>query len=106
MEEQYYPIVHFEAMVRLAQALKALPAQVLEQQYSYESFGSWCVTLRHRGNVSRLNYDGRDDRLSVCRSLDRKPPYSFDVERSVGSGKGLGSLDSAAIEEVCRALAS
>jgi hypothetical protein len=39
MEPQDYPIAHFEGMSRLARAMKALPAQILEHQYHSEAFG-------------------------------------------------------------------
>jgi len=106
MESQDYPIAHFERMTCLAHALKKLPAQILEHRYSGESFGSWYMTLRHKGQVSQLVYDGRDDHLGLRRSSDRKPPYSYGAEQRVGSGKGFGALDAVAIEEICRALAS
>ena len=106
MEPQDYPIEHFDRMSRLAVALKGLPAQILEHRYFGESFGSWYVVIRHGGRVSQLTYDGRDDFLSLRRSSDRKSPYSFGSEQSVGAGTGLGSLSAAAIEEVCRAVTS
>lgn len=106
MEPHDYPIAHFERMGRLALALKALPAQVLEHQYLGESFGSWYVVIRQGGRVSQLTYDGREDCLGLRRSTDRKPPYSYGPEQRVGAGTSLGDLDSAAIAEVCRALTS
>lgn len=106
MESQDYPIVHFEAMVRLATALKALPAQILEHEYSGEVFGSWYLTFRHQGIVSQLTYDGREDQLLLRRSSDRKRPYCFGAELRVGSGTGIGFLGPDTIQEVCRAIAS
>ncbi len=106
MEAQDYPIVHLEGISRLAHALKALPAQILEHHYSYESFGSWYVVLRHEGHISQLVYDGRDDHMGLRRSLDRKPPYNYGPEQSIGGGSGLGALDDSAIKEICRAIIS
>jgi hypothetical protein len=106
MEPHDYPIAHFERMSRLAVALKALPAQILEHWYSGESFGSWYVVIRQGGRVLQLAYDGREDHLGLRRSSDRKPPYSYGAEQTVGVGGGLGNLDAAAIEEVCRAVTS
>jgi hypothetical protein len=106
MEPQDYAIAHFERMNRLACALKALPAQILEHQYSGESFGSWYLVVRHSGRVSQLTYDGRENYLTLSRSPDRKPPYCYGVEQRVGAGTGFGSLNAAAIEEVCRAVTS
>jgi hypothetical protein len=106
MEPHDYPIAHFERMSRLAVALKVLPAQILEHRYLGESFGSWYVVIRQGGRVSQLTYDGREDYLGLRRSSDRKPPYSYGPEQSVGAGTGLGSLDAVAIAEVCRAVTS
>ncbi len=105
-EPQDYPIAHFEGMSRLARAMKALPAQILEHQYHYEAFGSWFLTLRHHGRVSQLACNGRDGLISIRRSSDRKPPYKYGAEETVGTGKGLGSFDAGAIEQICRALTS
>lgn len=49
MDEQDYPIRHFQEMTSLARTLKAVPAQVLAYNYSYESFGSLL------GNVDRID---------------------------------------------------
>jgi len=106
VEPQDYPILHFERMSRLAVALKALPAQIIEHQYFGESFGSWHVVVRHGGLVSQLVYDGRDDHVGLRRSSDRKPPYRYGSEQSVGPGTGLGALDAAAIQEICRAVSA
>jgi len=97
-----YPIAHFQGIERLALAFKALPAQVLEHQYFYESFGSWHLLVRHGGTVSQLSYDGRDHQLFLRRSPDRRPPYSFGSEQLVGIG--LGDLEAPAIQGICDAL--
>jgi len=105
MESHDYAIAHFESMSRFAAALKALPAQILEHSWSGQSFGSWCVVIRHGGRISQLTYDGREGHLALRHSTDRKPPYSYGAEQSV-AGNDLGSLSAAVIEEVCRAIAS
>ena len=104
MEAQDYPIVHFERMGRLAHALKALPAQVLDHNYSYEHFGSWYVVVRHKGTVSQLSFDGRDNHLGLRRSTDRKPPYQYGEEETVETGAGVDALEVAVIERICRAI--
>jgi hypothetical protein len=106
MEPHDYATEHFERMSQLSRALKKLPAQVLEHRYLGDTFGSWYVVIRHSGRVSELSYDGRDDYLALRRSPDRKPPYSYGPQEPVGAGTGLGSLNGAAIEEVCRAVTS
>ncbi len=106
MEPQDYPIAHFEGMSRLARAMKALPAQILEHEYHFEAFGSWCLTLRHHGSVSQIVYDGRDGLISIRRSSDRKPPYRYGTLETVGTGEGLGSFDARAIAQICRVLTS
>ena len=104
MEAQDEPIAHFERMSKLGQALKALPAQILEHSYSYESFGSWSLVFRYKGQVHQIIYDDRDDHVGLRGSADRKPPYRYGLEKSLGTGAGLSSLDAAAIEEICRVI--
>ncbi len=78
MEAQDYPIQHFKAMADLATAAKAIPAQVLESDYSCESFGSWSITLRCRGTTVRVVYDGKEHEVSMQRSRTRKAPHEWD----------------------------
>jgi hypothetical protein len=86
MEPQDYPIAHFDQMLRIAKALKRLPAQVLEHAYYYESFGSWRLVVRYRGLAFRMLFDGKEHVLTAERSPSRKAPYSWDtvVWRKVG----------------------
>jgi hypothetical protein len=58
MDAQDYPIRHFQEMDRLATTLKDLPAQVLDHAYFYEAFGSWSMTIRYKGCLLRLTFDG------------------------------------------------
>lgn len=104
MEPQDYPIAHFEHIGRLAQSLKALPAQVLEHDYSYELFGSWHVVIRHNGVVSRLVFDGRDNHLALQQSADRKAPYQYGAEHAVESGTHVDVFDAEVIEKICSAI--
>lgn len=101
MEAQDHPIAHFESIARLAHALKALPAQILEHEYSCESFGSWYLVFRRKGVVGRLVFDGHENELVMQKSKDRKPPYHFGSERDVGSGVGVGVPDDSMIGEIC-----
>jgi hypothetical protein len=78
MEPQDYPIRHFEALAAFATALKAVPAQILDSAYSYESFGSWSITLRCKGITLRAVHDGRDREVTLQRSRTRKPPHEWD----------------------------
>jgi len=104
MEPQEFPTGHFEQMTKLARALTELPVQILGHEYSYESFGSWSLTLRHKGHVAQLVYDGRDDSLTLRQSDDRKPPYSFGPDVGVAGRTGLRALDQRVIGEICRAI--
>jgi hypothetical protein len=106
MEAHDHPLAHFNGMARLVEALKPLPAQLLEHQYSPEAFGSWVVVLKHKGRAAQVTFDGRDRRLSLRWSADRKPPYSYGSESTVGEGAHFGELDVAAIEAICRAITS
>ena len=74
MEPQEYPIRHFEEMARLATALRDLPAQVMDHEYSYEAFGSWSTIVRVKGVRLRVIFDGKEEEYSLQRSLSREPP--------------------------------
>lgn len=105
MEPQDYPIRHFEALVAFATALKAVPAQVLDSAYSYESFGSWSITLRCKGITLRAVHDGRDRDFTLQRSRTRKPPHEWDEplwQRTVASGEFDAELQS----EIIRTLSN
>ena len=78
MEPHDYPIRHFAALAAFATALKAIPAQVLDCAYSYESFGSWSITLRCKGITVRAIHDGREREVSLQRARTRKPPHEWD----------------------------
>jgi hypothetical protein len=82
MEPQDYPIRHFEALAAFATALKAVPAQILDSAYSYESFGSWSITLRCKGITLRAVHDGRDREVTLQRSRTRKPPWRRTIASS------------------------
>jgi hypothetical protein len=87
MESQDYPVLHFSQMAEFASALKALPAQVLEHDYSYEAFGSWSMAVRYRGVPLRVVFDGKDGHVSVQRSASRNAPYVWEAptwEQAVG----------------------
>jgi hypothetical protein len=77
MDSQDYPVDHFSKMVELTVALKALPAQVLQHEYSFENFGSWFLVLRHAGKVFRFGFNGRDGLYSVEVSSNRGSPYHW-----------------------------
>lgn len=79
MDDQDYPIRHFEEMARLAAALKGLPAQVLDHSYHYESFGSWAVTIRYQGRPLRLTFDGKERAYRIEESATRRAPYSWNA---------------------------
>jgi hypothetical protein len=64
-------------MGRLAAGLKAMPAQVLEHIYSYESFGSWAVIIRYRGQPFRVVFDGKENEYLLERSTSRELPYRW-----------------------------
>jgi hypothetical protein len=78
MESQDYPIHHFEKMRALATMLAALPAQVLEHVYSFDSFGSWTMIVRCKGRLLRLVFDGRDGEYFLEQSASHERPYVWD----------------------------
>jgi hypothetical protein len=103
MEPQDYPIAHFEGMTRLGLAFKDLPAQILEHEYWYESFGSWRLCFRYRGKTSELSFDGKDHSLHIRRSGDSKPPYIFGAWEDIRRGD---QLDDATVQQICMAITS
>ena len=103
MDAHDFAISHLERVQQLAVALKALPALVLEHNYSGESFGSWHLVLRYQGQRVQLFYDGKEDYLAIRRSTDRKRPYLYGEEEHVGSGQGC-ELNDETIKEICRAV--
>ena len=77
MDAQDHPIRHFQEMDRLATTLKGLPAQVLDHGYSYESFGSWSMTIRYKGCPLRLTFDGKEHEYRLEKSATARAPYSW-----------------------------
>jgi hypothetical protein len=106
MDAHDYSIRHFEDMARFATALKALPAQVLEHSYSYDSFGSWWTVVRCNGFPLRVVFDGRDRELVLEASEARKPPYTWGVavwRKTTAPGESaIGEELLAAIREAAR----
>jgi hypothetical protein len=64
-------------MDRLATRLKGLPAQVLDHDYSYESFGSWSMTIRCNGYPLRVTFDGKEREYRLEKSATPRTPYSW-----------------------------
>lgn len=77
MDALDYPTRHFQEMSTLCDALKGLPAQLCAHTYSYESFGSWSVTMRCGGVRLRVVFDGRDREYLLQRSESRKSPDTW-----------------------------
>jgi hypothetical protein len=104
MEAHDYPIANLEGVLRLAQALKAMPAQILEYNYAYEAFGSWYLVVRYKGVVSRLVFDGRDRHLALQKSANGKAPYEYGLDTPVESGSWSDAFDVTTIASICRAI--
>jgi len=77
MDAQDYPIRHFQEMDRLATTLKDLPAQVLDHAYFYEAFGSWSMTIRYKGCLLRLTFDGKEHEYRLEKSATAGSPYAW-----------------------------
>jgi hypothetical protein len=98
MDEQDYPIRHFVWMGEFAAELKSLPAQILDHDYSYESFGSWSAIVRHRGVPFRVLFDGKDGKLLVQRSTSPNAPYAWEApswQRVIRPGDDLAAREMA-----------
>ena len=78
MDAKDYPIRAFAQVKELAIALKEISTQVLQYEYSHESFGSWFLTVRREGQVYRVLYDGRDGVFSIELSGTRRSPYLWE----------------------------
>jgi hypothetical protein len=87
-------------MAELAEALKALPAQICSHEYSYETFGSWCTVVRCKRALLRLVFDGHDREYR----LDRSSPHKPDEWRETVWHLPVGSDPSLPIAEVVRAM--
>lgn len=65
MESQEYPLRHFQGMVKLANELRSLPAQILEHTYNYSAFGSWSTTIQRKGLTFRVVFDGKEGQMRL-----------------------------------------
>lgn len=77
MKTENHQETHFTRMAELASQLRAISAEMLEHEYSYESFGSWWVAVRCCGTVFRICFDGKEQLLYFERSESKKPPYEW-----------------------------
>jgi len=106
METQDYPVRHFRRMAELAAGLKSIPAQLLDHEYSSQSFGSWWTTLRCHGVVFRIVYDGKEGVFLVQRSPSRKRPYDWDPPTWQGVPQPGQEFSLADLVEAVRAIAT
>jgi hypothetical protein len=56
---------HLQLVLSLADHLETLPAEIVNQEYRYESFGSWSLVVRRSGKHFRVDFDGRQRVLLV-----------------------------------------
>jgi hypothetical protein len=70
MKAEDYPIEHFKFMNELAVGLAKVPAQILEHNYIYESFGSWWFTCRYSSSEFRVVFDGKETMLAVQKATE------------------------------------
>jgi hypothetical protein len=94
MKSQNYPIGYFQLMAKGASALAGFPAQILQQSYNYESFGSWWFSFRFKGQELRVVFDGKDGTLFLqkkvasewneIQSRQTKEPNPTDVLNLIG----------------------
>ena len=88
-------------MVQLATGLKAMPAQVLEHTYSYESFGSWAMIIRYRGQPFRILFDGKEHEYLLERSTSREQPYRW---QRLSWHKHVSPTDEISVPEIVSAI--
>ncbi|HKB16493.1 MAG TPA: hypothetical protein VKF62_10520 [Planctomycetota bacterium] len=97
MEDKDYPVEHFRRMVRLAEDLRTVPAQIMEHAYHHEAFGSWVTTVGRRGRLFRIVFDGKEREVRLERATT-----TGDTRRwgEVGSSAATGPSDAQAIAEM------
>jgi hypothetical protein len=71
-EARDHPVEHFRLMVGLAKELQTLPAQIVKHAYHHDAFGSWCTTVRRRGLLFRIVFDGKERRVRLDRETAPK----------------------------------
>ena len=71
MEPQDYPVEHFRLMVRIAEDLRTLPAQIVAHEYCHDAFGSWTTTVRRRGGTFRIAFDGKEREVRLERETTK-----------------------------------
>ncbi len=69
---------HLSTMVDFVAHAATIPAEVREQAYSYDSFGSWRVVLWYNGRVLQVRWEGKERTLSVERAGSRTPPFDWE----------------------------
>lgn len=77
MDTEDSPIRHFQEMDMLTTTLKDLLAQVLDHDYSWESFGSWSLTIRYKGRRLRLTFDGKEGAYRLETLTTAQVPHSW-----------------------------
>ena len=88
---------HLSLVTRLTRELDTLPAEVLAQEYQYESFGSWYMVVKRKGQHFRIDFDGKDRVLLAYRVVTAgerftRPPELIG-EHSLEHGLTQETLD-------------
>src|SRR2546428_13987418 len=91
MEEQEYPLQHFQLMAKLAGDLVTIPAQILAHEYNYNAFGSWWTTVLRRGIVFRVVFDGKERELRLERAARSGPADTWEDLCSWPASDGDGA---------------
>ena len=92
---------HLSVMCDFVARAAAIPAEIREQAYSYDSFGSWSVVLRCKGRVLQVRWDGKERVLGVERAQSRKPPFDWEPVATWAT-EAPASLHSAVFEAIER----
>jgi hypothetical protein len=77
---------HFQLMAKLAGDLGTIPARILAHEYRHDAFGSWWTTVRRRGDIFRIVFDGKERELRLERATESGQAESWEDLGSWSAG--------------------
>jgi hypothetical protein len=82
---------HFQLMAKRAGDLATIPARILAHEYRHDAFGSWWTTVRRRGDVFRIVFDGKERELRLERATESGQAESWEDLCSWSAGDRDGA---------------
>jgi len=68
---------HLQRIAKFQSVLEEMRTQILEHTFHWEVFGSWRLTLRRKGVVYQIDWDGKEQCLIFHQSKARKHPHQW-----------------------------